>query len=132
MLAVMIAFSVEVVYNEMTKGGGIKMSLTKGDIQAIGNIIDERLEKKLESKLEPIQQRLDAMDSRFDAMEEDLAVIRKSQLIVENEYIPMLKATMEGLRGAIEKNYEQDRKIDVLETITEKHDIRICALEYAK
>ena len=63
-------------------------------------------------------------------MEEDLRVTRRSLLIVENKHISMIEIAMEGLSAAIENNKAQDMKIDVLETITGKHDIRICALEH--
>ena len=41
------------------------MALTNEDLKAIADLIDS----KLDQKLEPINQRLDKMDSRFDVIE---------------------------------------------------------------
>jgi len=83
------------------------MALTKEDLQAIGALID--------SKLEPIKA--------------DQAVIRKSQLKVELEQYPRITAALDGVQAGIDKNRAQDSQIYILEDKVENHDDRIIALE---
>ena len=99
------------------------MSLTKKDLQAIGNLFDERFDK--------VDSRLDKVDSRLDALERNQEITIRSLLVIENEYIPKINVTLEGLVGAIEKNTEQDKRIKSLETKVENHDVRINAMEFA-
>ena len=61
------------------------MTLTKDDLQAIAQIVDERLEvqleakldAKLESRLAPIMQRLDHLDEKTDHLQADMTDVKK-------------------------------------------------------
>lgn len=90
------------------------MALTKEDLQAIGALMD--------SKLEPI-------NNRLEALEESQQAIRTSQLRVELEQYPRIASALDGVVGGIEKNKEQDERIVILERKADNHDTRIYALE---
>ena len=117
------------------------MALTKEDLQAIGELMDDKLEKSLK----PINTRLDKLEQGQKALEqgqkhleesvenvkESLQVVRKSQMTVELELTPKIKAAFDGFTNAKEKNEQQDGRIAYLEQKTDNHDIRIFALEQA-
>lgn len=51
------------------------MSLTKQDLTAIGNLIDERLEVKFEEKIKPIQKDLDTLKKGQRKIKKDLSTV---------------------------------------------------------
>ena len=89
------------------KTGGEDMALTHEDLQAIGALMD--------SKLEPIR--------------EEMQSIRNSQLKVELEQYPRITAALDGVVGGIEKDKEQDERIVALERKADNYDTRIYAIE---
>lgn len=68
------------------------MALTNEDLQAIASLIDDRLDKKLDEKLQPINNRLDKIESdmsgvsnRLDKLESGMSGIRASQIEIRKE-----------------------------------------------
>ena len=96
-----------------SKNGGGNMTLTNDDLQALANLIDTKLDTKLDQRLQPINfelgkmnnrldtmdrrldtmdRRLDAMDNRLDTMENriekiesEISSIKTSQIEFRNE-----------------------------------------------
>ncbi len=129
------------------------MSLTQEDLQVLSDI----LEQKLEQKLEPIYARLDSADKdrqdmkdslkelrdshtrmeerlgiveeRLDNLDGRVQAVHESQVRIEQEQYPRITAALD--RGAVEhdKNQEQDGRLGYLETKTDFHDVRLYALE---
>ena len=97
------------------------MSLTKGDLQAIGELMD--------SKLEPLNKRIDGLDKRVGKLEDTIESVRDSQLLIENKFLPKIQVALDGIMSLVEKDKEQDKRIDGLELKTEKHDTKIFKLE---
>jgi hypothetical protein len=60
------------------------MNLDKSDLQAIGNLIDEKMEAKLELKLSPINKRLDKIDKKIDRMDKQINNIKKDTTEIIN------------------------------------------------
>ena len=73
--------------------------------------------------------RLGKVEASQKDMQESLDNIRKSQLRVEVEQFPRIKAALDGVHGATEKNIEQDGRIFTLEEQVEQHDLEITALK---
>lgn len=77
------------------------MALTNEDLQAIGNLIDTKLEEKLEQKLEekleqklnakfdeklePIYNRLDRIEGRLDKVESEVSVLKAGQIEIRKD-----------------------------------------------
>lgn len=90
------------------------MALTKEDLQAIGDLIDTKLEEKLEQKLEeklnakfdeklePINNRLDRIEGRLDKVEGKIEKIENRLDKVESE-VSSLKAGQIEIRKDIQK-----------------------------
>lgn len=51
------------------------MALTKEDLQAIAQIMDERIEP-INKRLDSIDERLDGIDERLDVIEEDVRILK--------------------------------------------------------
>ena len=88
------------------------MSLTKEDISSIKDL------------LEPINERL-------ERLEEGQKVIINSQMRFELEEMPKIQAALDGIVASIEKNKQQDERIDNLERKTEEHGMDIFVLKNA-
>ena len=68
------------------------MALTNEDLQAIASLIDDKLDKKLDEKLQPISNRLDKIESdmsgvnnRLDRLESDISGLKASQIEIRKE-----------------------------------------------
>ncbi len=57
------------------------MALTNEDLQAIANLLDS----KMDQKLQPINDRLDAMDNRLDKLESEVSSLRTGQIAMRKE-----------------------------------------------
>lgn len=57
------------------------MALTNEDLQAIANLIDS----KMDEKLQPVNNRLDNMDVRFDKLESEMSGLRAGQISIRKE-----------------------------------------------
>jgi len=129
------------------------MTLTKEDLQAIGQLMDN----KLMSALESVNARLDSMqydisnmqgdisnmqdsvsglkegqakmEAQMSTMEESLQIVRSSQINVELIELPKIGAAMDGYKAAHDKNQAQDKRIAALEDMMDRHDTRIGVLE---
>jgi archaellum component FlaC len=51
------------------------MTLTKEDLQAIASLID----KKLDDKLQPVNNRLDSMDNRIEKLDSEVSALKVGQ-----------------------------------------------------
>jgi len=98
---------------------------------------DAKLDAKFDAKFDAFEEKMDRkFDEKLAPIKSDIKELKKSaershafQLKVEAEYYPLIRATYEGLMGAIEKNTEQDKRITVIEEKMEKHDLNIEALK---
>lgn len=81
------------------------MSLTKEDLQAIGDLIDSKLNAAIASSEE--------------------RMVRQFGVIIESKVVKELKTIQEGITGWNDRNHQIDR----LEYEVEEHDHRIFALE---
>lgn len=88
------------------------MALTKEDLQAIGALMD--------TKLEPINKRLDGM-----ATKEDLQLVRGDIADLYQNHEKHMALINEGL-GHLNERYDH---LDKVEQTVDKHDHRIFALE---
>ena len=43
--------------------------LSKNDLEQIGKVVDQRLEKRLDQRLTPLEMRFDHLETRFDQLE---------------------------------------------------------------
>ena len=98
------------------------MALTKGDLQAIGALMDTKLEP-INTRLDKMDSRLDKVDARLDTLEEKVEVVRQSQLNIEQTELPRIAAALDGYSLARDKNKQQDERIVFLEKKTDNHDI---------
>ena len=132
------------------------MALTTKDLQAIGSLMDTKLEPiverldGLETRFDGLEERFDGLEERFDGLEaqfygletshnglvtivedmqEMLTAVKNSQQRVELIEIPKLNALMDGYGLLSTKDKRQDERLDILETKTENHDVRVFSLE---
>ena len=70
--------------------------MKKSDLQEIGLLIDERLDKKLDEKLEPIKKTLDEHSDKLDALVLDVIHIQKKTDILPDLH-GLIKDTREKL-----------------------------------
>ena len=117
------------------------MALTKDDIQAIGALLDS----KLDSKLEPISKRLNSLEENQQTMqnsiqkleenqlklEENQQTMQNSLLRIELEQYPRIAAALDGVIAGIDRNKEQDSRILALEQKVDNCDTRIYLVESA-
>lgn len=90
--------------------GGVDVALTNEDLQAIAALMD--------SKLEPISNRLEAVEAKQDKLSADIATLN-------HDIVPKVNLLVEGMKGMQEKFSRLDR----LEAKQEDHGHRIWALE---
>jgi hypothetical protein len=77
------------------------MHLTKEDLDAISNMIDEKLENKFEEKLSPIREEIAALRSDTEQilpLRADVFQIKDYQLVVMQQDIHQLKADVKILQ----------------------------------
>ena len=124
------------------------MALTKDDIQAIGALLDS----KLDSKLEPISKRLNSLEENQQTMqnsiqkleenqlkleknqlklEENQQTMQNSLLRIELEQYPRIAAALDGVIAGIDRNKEQDSRILALEQKVDNCDTRLYLVESA-
>ena len=103
------------------------MSLTKEDLNAIGTLVDN----KLDSRLKPLQADIKNINSRLDRLEEGQDAIRASQVRVEAEYYPQVKGALDGIKGNTENIHLHGKRISALETKVENHGISMRILGLA-
>ena len=93
--------------------GGEDLALTKEDLQAIGALMDS----KLDSKLEPINTRLDTIESkqdtmsadlaRLDTMQEDIEIIKEESTITRSMTNRLLKWAEKADRTAVNVGFDE-------------------------
>ena len=109
--------------------------LEEKDLQAIAQLIDTRLDVKLDAKLAPINDRL-------DQMQEDLSDLRTTVTRVavtqENTVIPQIKLLAEGHEALLNTLARKDRvealedDVALLKTALKAMSQRIAELEKAQ
>lgn len=67
------------------------MTLTRDDLQAIAQIVDERMDKKLDEKLVPIIQRLDCLEEKVDRLDERVSRLEEKVDELQTEMIYVKK-----------------------------------------
>lgn len=77
-------------------------------------------------QLSGINGRLDGMDKRLDAMDNE---IRGVGLDIENKITKRIDSLFDGYKLTHEKQWEQDRVIEFLQTKMEEMQLRLLALE---
>ena len=101
------------------------MVLTKEDLQALGGLIDEKLEPihsrldtidsrldKVESRLDTVDSRLDTMDSRLDAMDSRLDTMDSrfdamdSRLDAMDSRLDKVDSRLDTLQSEMERGFE--------------------------
>jgi len=104
------------------------MALTKDDLQAIGALMDGKLEP-IKTDIKELKQGLTATNARLDDMEEKLEVVRASQLNIENKYLPKIQVSLD----AYVQSQDQYRRIEGYMEITDDklddHEVRLTLLE---
>ena len=96
------------------------MSLTKEDLQAIGEL--------MRNEIEPLNKRMDGFDKRLDRFDEVVQSVHESQIEIEDK-ISKMGTQLEYLIANSDKITENEKRIDGLELKTEKHDTKIFKLE---
>ena len=61
------------------------MSLTREDLQAISDLIDERLDKKLDEQFKPLNDRLNMVDEKVKLMNDRLEILEIKQDITHKK-----------------------------------------------
>ncbi len=72
----------------MTLNKEVHMALTNNDIQTLANLIDTKLDQKLQpinNELDNINSRLDKMDIRLDKIESEVSAIQANQIEFNKE-----------------------------------------------
>lgn len=123
------------------------MGLTREDIQAIGALMDDKLEpikadlqgvkqdlqgvkqevQGIKQDLQGVKQDLQKLEQRVDDIEHSHKAIRADIATLNHEIVPKVNAMYDGITGINEKFQRLDR----LERKQEDHGDRILALEYA-
>lgn len=121
------------------------MALTKEDLQAIGQLMDIRLEpisarlnaieteqsntnvrlNAIETEQSNTNVRLNAIEDRQNTLESGQDAIRKDIARLNHTIEPTLKTILEGIEGLRERN----RQLNRLDDKVDNHDHRIWALE---
>jgi len=95
------------------------MALTKEDLQAIAALMD--------SKLEPINNRLDTMQADIADLKEDVRKIDETTVSIEVEH----GRKISGLYDSVVGTGEKFTRLDTVENKVDDHGHRIWALEQA-
>ena len=95
------------------------MALTKEDLQAIAALMD--------SKLEPINNRLDTMQADIADLKEDVRKIDETTIRIEVEH----GRKISGLYDSVVGTGEKFTRLDTVENKVDDHGHRIWALEQA-
>lgn len=101
------------------------MSLTTEDLQAIGQLLDMKLEKGLQ----PINKRLDKMEDRMDQLE---VSVKKINITLENDIKPRLQNIEECYLSTYQRYKERTEQIDkiqedvdVLKRVVGEHSVKL-------
>ena len=100
------------------------MALTKEDLQAIGELVDQKLESRLESSLNPIRADIQGLKTDIQGLKTDVQGLKtdmtevkhrvtKIELTQENVVLPRLQLLAEGHSGLA-------RRMDCLEELPEQ------------
>lgn len=125
------------------------MSLTKEDLKAIENLMDNKLEPiktdlgQINTRLGNVEDRIGSLEIRFDELagnfsrfevrlenlEDRVQSVKDSQTTVELVWFPRINAALEQGQNERDKNKEQDERITYLEKKADIHDTRLFGLE---
>jgi len=94
--------------------------LTKKDLQAIREIVDTRLDTKLDEKLNPVTARFDSVEKRLESIEEKIKPIKRMATNI--------RQMRKDLDGLIKRDYENDVFLQRRVTIIERH-LKLPSLE---
>jgi len=89
------------------------LALTKEDLQAIGALMDSKLEPintrldKVDSRLDKVDSRLDKVDSQLDIIQEDLETIKEESTITRSMTNRLLKWAEKADRTAVNVGFDE-------------------------
>ncbi len=112
------------------------MALTKEDLQAIGSLIDTKLQPMqeeiqaidalMDAKLQPMQEEIQAidalMDSKLQPMQEDIRKLNQTVAVIEVEHGKKLDVLFDG-------HMDMNRKIDTLQATVDEMASTVLALD---
>lgn len=87
-----------------TDGEMKEMILTKADLLAIGQVMDEKL-KPIEERLDRVEDRLDRLEKRVDSLEQGF-VLLKEEVAGLGKRVDGLEAEVRGIKVYLESNIE--------------------------
>ena len=82
------------------------MALTKEDLQAIGALMDSKLEP-INTRLDKVDSRLDKVDSQLDIIQEDLETIKEESTITRSMTNRLLKWAEKADRTAVNVGFDE-------------------------
>jgi chromosome segregation ATPase len=116
----------------------IAVALTKDDLQAIGELMDDKLEPinarlenveqeigGLNQRIEHVEQEIGGITQRLDHVEQDVRRINQSVAVLEKDLTFKVNIVYENIVDINNRN----QKIDRIEEKQENHEDRIWALE---
>ena len=106
------------------------MALTKEDLQAIGTLMDSKLEP-IKADIAGLKADVEELKAGHQRLEESQQVIRRSQLAFELEHLPKIGLALDGVIGGVQRDMLQEDRIAYLEKKTGIHDVRLYTLERA-
>jgi len=86
--------------------GGEDLALTKEDLQAIGALMDSKLEP-INTRLDKVDSRLDKVDSQLDIIQEDLETIKEESTITRSMTNRLLKWAEKADRTAVNVGFDE-------------------------
>jgi len=90
----------------------------------------EKLYIDLNTKIDKMDGRLDRMDDRFDNVESIMAT-KQDIARLEDKMDKNFKALFDGYHLTYEKCTEIDKKVDIIDSKVEKHDVEIRVIKGA-
>lgn len=94
-----------------TDGEVKEMILTKADLLAIGQVMDEKL-KPIEERLDRVEDRLDRLEKRVDGLEQRVGGLEQGFVLLKEEVAGLgkrvdgLEAEVRGIKVYLESNIE--------------------------
>jgi len=82
------------------------LALTKEDLQAIGALMDSKLEP-INTRLDKVDSRLDKVDSQLDIIQEDLETIKEESTITRSMTNRLLKWAEKADRTAVNVGFDE-------------------------
>lgn len=86
------------------------MALTNEDIFAISQLLDTKLDEKLDNKLKPINERLESVDNRLDSVE---LQVKHTERVLRNEIRSsehLILSEVERVHKILDKHKEDKSK----------------------